>query len=50
MSSANRHDQCRGPAADIVWPASGAARVAIEIAGLSKLLGSYSQSNLGYSR
>ena len=31
MSSANQHNQCHGPAADIVWPASGAARVAIEI-------------------
>ena len=31
MSSANRHDECRGPAADNVWPASGAARGAIEI-------------------
>ena len=31
MSSANRYDQCHGPVADIVWPASGTARVAIEI-------------------
>jgi hypothetical protein len=30
ISSANRHDQCRVLAADIVWPARGAARVAIE--------------------